>query len=184
MKKFLLLFIAVFSFLARLAAQEPTFIKGDKVLNLGIGFGSTLYSGTYYYTQIPPISASYEVGVTENIFEKGVLGVGGYAGFSSYKYDYSDSGWKTIDFILGARANLHYPLVDKLDTYAGLMLGYGIIGIKYFGGYGDDDYTGFSNGIRWAWFVGARYYLSENFAAMLELGYGVAYLNLGIALKF
>jgi hypothetical protein len=55
---------------------------------------------------------------------------------------------------------------------------------KYFGVYGDEDYSGSSSGIRWAWFVGGRYYFKENFAAMLELGYGVAYINLGIALKF
>jgi len=184
MKKILLSFISVFFLLSYLAAQDPTFTKGDKVLNLGVGFGSTLYSGSYYYTQIPPVSASYEVGVADNIFEKGVLGVGGYAGFSSYKYDYSDSGWKTYDFILGARANLHYPLVDKLDTYAGLMLGYGIISNSYYGTYNEDNYSGSYSGLQWALFIGGRYYFKENLAAMAELGYGVAVLNIGIAMKF
>ena len=184
MRKILLSFMVLFFVLAQVAAQEPTFIKGDKVLNLGVGFGSTLYSGSYYYTQIPPVSASYEVGVADNIFEKGVLGVGGYAGFSSYKYDYADSGWKTYDFILGARGNLHYPFVDKLDTYAGLMLGYGIISNYYYGDYDEYDYSGTSSGLQWALFVGGRYYFRKNLAAMAELGYGVAILNIGIAMKF
>jgi hypothetical protein len=35
-----------------------------------------------------------------------------------------------------------------------------------------------------SFFVGGRYYFSEFFAAMLELGYGVSYLNIGVALKF
>jgi hypothetical protein len=64
------------------------------------------------------------------------------------------------------------------------MLGYGILNIKYFGGYGIDDYTGSSSGIQWAWFIGGRYYFIENLALMAELGYGVAYLNVGIAFKF
>ena len=41
-----------------------------------------------------------------------------------------------------------------------------------------------SSGLSIAWFAGARYYFSDNFAVMAEIGYGVAYLNLGIALKF
>ena len=38
-KSVLLLVVAVFTF-TQLVAQESTFAKGDKVLNLGIGFGS------------------------------------------------------------------------------------------------------------------------------------------------
>ena len=184
MKKLLLSFIVACLAIAQLIAQEPVFVKGDKVLNLGIGFGSTLYSGTYYHSQVPPVSASLEVGVADNILEKGVIGVGGYLGFSSYKYEYSNSGWKTSNIIIGARGNFHYPLVEKLDTYTGLLLGYGIVSHQYFGIYGDEDYSGSSSGLQWAWFFGGRYYFKENFAAMLELGYGVTYINLGIALKF
>lgn len=169
---------------AQLAAQKPEFVKGNKVINLGLGIGTGLLGETYYHILVPPISASFETGVADHILEKGEIGVGGYLGAASYKYKYSNKGWKNSEVIIGARGNFHYPLIKKLDTYSGLMLGYGIIGIKYFGGYGDADYTGFSSGIRWAWFVGGRYYLSESFAAMLELGYGVAYLNLGVALKF
>ncbi len=67
MKKLLLvLFVAVFS-LTQLLAQESTFKQGDKVLNLGIGFGSTFYSGYSYKAGIPPLSASLEVGVKDGI---------------------------------------------------------------------------------------------------------------------
>jgi hypothetical protein len=184
MKRILLLLVVAGFTLTQLSAQEPTFVKGDKVLNLGVGLGSNLYSGSYYHSQIPPVSASFEVGVADKILEKGVIGVGGYLGFSSYKYTYANSGWKTSNIIIGARGNFHYPLVEKLDTYTGLLLGYGIVNNKFFGAYNEGDYGGSSSGIQWAWFVGGRYYFKENLAAMLELGYGVAYLNLGIALKF
>jgi hypothetical protein len=80
MKK-LLLSLMVFVFvLTQLVAQESTFQKGDKALNLGIGIGSTLYSGSYYKSGIPPISASFEVGVADGILDKGTIGVGGYLG--------------------------------------------------------------------------------------------------------
>jgi hypothetical protein len=184
MKKLLLLFVIGCFTLTQLVAQESTFNKGDKVLNIGIGFGTTLYSGTYYKSQIPPISASLEFGVADNILEKGVIGVGPYLGYSSYKYEYSGWGWKYTNIIIGARGNFHYPLVNKLDTYTGLLLGYNVSSSKEFGtGYGD-DYNASSGGVVWSWFIGGRYYFSDNFAAMLELGYGVAYLNLGVALKF
>jgi len=184
MKKLLLLLVVACFTLTQLVAQEPTFVKGDKVLNVGIGFGTTLYSGSYYKSQIPPISASLEFGVADNILEKGVIGVGPYVGYSSYKYEYAGWGWKYSNIIIGARGNFHYPLVNKLDTYTGLLLGYNVSSSKEFGTSTGYDYHASSGGVVWAWFIGGRYYFSDNFAAMLELGYGVAYLNLGIALKF
>jgi len=184
MKK-LLLSLMVFVFvLTQLVAQESTFEKGDKALNLGIGIGSTLYSGSYYKSGIPPISASFEVGVADGILDKGTIGVGGYLGYSSHKWDYLGWGWKYTNIIIGARGNFHYPLVDRLDTYTGLLLGYNIATSKEFGnsvpGY---DYSASSGGVAYAWFVGARYYFTDKFAVMAELGYGITYLNLGIALK-
>jgi hypothetical protein len=183
MKKLLLLVVmAVFS-LTQLIAQEPTFVKGDKVLNIGLGLGSTLYSGTYYKSQVPPISASLEFGVVDNVIEKGVIGVGPYFGYSSYKYDYLTSGWKYSNMILGVKGNFHYPLVEKLDTYTGLLLGYNIVTSKWTGS-GLEDLSASSSGIAWSWFIGGRYYFKETFAVMAELGYGIAYLNIGVALKF
>jgi|APDOM4702015191_1054821.scaffolds.fasta_scaffold218748_2 hypothetical protein len=183
MKKVLLSLFAVGYTLTQLVAQETTFEKGSKVLNLGVGLGSPWYHGSYYKSQVPPVSASFEVGVVDNILEKGVLGVGGYLGYSSYKSDYGDYGWKSTNLFIGARGNFHYPLVNKLDTYVGLTIGYNVVSDKGWGNYGGYDYGSSWGGIRTAEFIGARYYFSEKFAAMLELGYGVTYLNLGIALK-
>lgn len=184
MKKLLLSCTAIYLAVLQLVAQEPAFVKGSKVINLGLGIGSNFYTGTYYHTMVPPVSASFEVGVKDQILEKGVIGAGGYLAASMYKYEFSGKGWKTSNFIIGARGNFHYPLVNKLDTYSGFMLGYGILGVTYFGGYSQNDYTGSSSGIQWALFAGARYYFKKNIAAMAELGYGIAYLNIGAALKF
>jgi hypothetical protein len=183
MKKIFTLLVVVFFTLAQLVAQEPTFEKGDKALNLGIGLGSTLYSGTYYKSQIPPVSASLEFGIVDNIIEKGVIGVGPYLGYSSYKWEYSGYGWKYSSILIGVKGNFHYPLVNKLDTYTGLLLGYNVLSHKEIGvPINDDSWS--SSHIAWSWFVGGRYYFKDTFAVMAELGYGIAYLNLGIALKF
>jgi hypothetical protein len=183
-KSVLLLVVAVFTF-TQLVAQESTFSKGDKVLNLGIGFGGR-WSGSYMKTSIPPLSASFEVGVKDGVLEKGSIGVGGYLAYASHKWEYSGYGWKITDFIIGARGTFHYPLVEKLDTYTGLLVGYDISTEKEIGTtpYGGGLYNSSYGGLTYAWFVGARYYFSDSFAALGELGVGITYLNLGIALKF
>lgn len=173
MKKILVLLVVASFSLTQLFAQEPTFNKGDKVANFGIGLGSTLSIGN---TLIPPLSASLEVGVVDNIIEKGVIGVGGFVGFSSYRWGFSD--YVSRNITIGPRGTFHYPFVDKLDTYAGLMIGYNI--------YSDNDPLDTYNygHVVSSWFLGGRYYFSDNLAAMLELGYGVFNINLGVALKF
>ena len=185
MKKLFLLPLIAFFALAQLSAQDPIFLKGDKVLNLGIGLGTTVYTGSFYKMQVPPVSASLEVGIVDGIIDKGSVGVGPYLGFASYKWEYSGWGYKYSNIIIGARGNFHYPFLDKLDTYTGLLVGFNIVSASEFGdiipGY---DYSASSSGLAWSWFIGARYYFSEKIAGMVELGYGIAYLNLGVAVKF
>jgi hypothetical protein len=178
MKKLLLfMFVAAFS-LTQLLAQESTFEKGDKVLNIGLGFGNSYY-GSLYTSHPPAFAASFEVGVADNIIDKGSFGVGGIVSFSTAKYtDY----YKTTNIIIGARGILHYPFVDKLDTYTGLMLGYNFFKYTYYDLYTGADIS--SNTAEFAWFVGARYYFTESFAVMGELGFGTTIFNVGVAFKF
>ena len=184
MKKIFFLFIAVFFLGLDLFAQNTTFVKGDKVLNLGIGFGSTLYTGSYYTNRIPPLSASFEVGVKDELFdENSSLGIGGYFGYTGAKWDYSGYGWSYSSMIIGARGSLHYQFIDKLDTYTGLMLGFNAVSSKSHGSAGTHT-DPVSGGLVYSWYLGGRYYFSDNLAGLLELGYGIAYLNLGVALKF
>lgn len=190
MKKIFLLSLFVAACSLQLAAQEPTFVKGDKVVNLGIGLGSIYYSGLGYKTVIPPVSASFEMGILDGIAEKGSIGVGGYLGISSHKWEsvytyLGDTyGYKFTNIIIGARGVFHYPFVEKLDTYTGLMLGYDINIDKEYGNYyPGSDYVSGHSGLTYQWYVGGRYYFTESLAGMLELGYGISYLNLGVAFK-
>ena len=186
MKKLLLSLLVVVFSLTQLLAQESTFKQGDKVINLGIGLGSTLYTGSYYKIGVPPISASLEIGVADGILDKGSIGVGGYLGYSSHKYSYAyytyTDSWTYSNFIIGARGVFHYPLVNKLDTYTGLLLGFNIASSKWTGT-GTETTHASSGGVAYSWFIGGRYYFTDKFAGMLELGYGITYLNIGVALK-
>lgn len=180
-----LLFAALFTF-GYFLSQAQEVKQGDKVLNLGIGLGSALYSGSYYKSSVPPISASLEVVVKDELFDgKGALGLGGYLGYSAYKWEYSGWGYKYTNIIIGPRGYVHYGFIDKLDTYAGLLIGYNVVSSSEFGnsipGY---NYSSSGGGLIWSGFIGGRYFFSDKLAGMLELGSGITYLNIGIALKF
>jgi len=169
MKKIILLSVIVVAFFTA-QAQAPAFVKGDKVINLGISVDN--------YTTI---SISGEYGILDGIDEKGTVGVGAFAG---YGFQILGSKYYNYNRILGGvRGTFHYPFIDKLDTYGGLG-----IGLKYTSWTWDSSYWGYdandsSVGLSAGFFVGARYYLTENLAAFGELGYGLGYLTVGVAFK-
>lgn len=175
MKKFLLVLFVPCFFISQLVAQESTFVKGDKVLNIGVGIGSLL--GSAYSSTFPPVTASLEFEVADNIFEKGAIGVAPFIGFGGYKYS-RYSGQANYSYIpIGVRGLLHYPLADKLDTYAGILLGYIAVSGTHIG----DAYASRGYG---SVFIGGRYYFTEKFAAMIEVGAEIIPLHIGIAYKF
>ena len=162
---------------------QNTFSKDDKVVNVGIGFGSTIYNGSHFSSKTPPISGTFELGIKDNLFdEKSSLGVGGYLGYRGAKMEESGYGWKYSSIIIGVRGAVHYQLVEKLDTYTGLMLGYNIGSASAIGSSMSGS-SGSAGGVTASWYVGGRYYFTDKIAGMVELGYGVAFLNLGIAIK-
>lgn len=186
MKKFLMLLSVVLFAASQLMAQDPSFQKGDNVINLGIGLGSPIYHGAGYKMAVPPISASYEMGIVDGILKKAAVGVGAYLGYASYKWEYDNDNWgyKYSDFIIGARGAFHYPFLDKLDTYAGLVIGWRISSTSEFGTVIPDLYSTKGGGFYTAEFIGARYYFVNNFAAFAEIGYGISWFNLGVSFKF
>ncbi len=188
MKKLIIIVAAVCFGAVQANAQETTITKGTNIASLGIGFGGTLYSGLAGsgVSRTPAFSVSYERGIVDHLWDdRSVIGVGGILGYAHASYDYSGWGWSSNSFVIGARGALHYAFLDKLDTYTGLMLGYNIASTTWNGAgselWGGSDSFG---GFEWSWFVGARYYFTDQFAAFAELGYGIAILNIGVSMKF
>ena len=65
------------------------------------------------------------------------------------------------------------------------MLSYNIL--KYSDNYSGVTYTAsgsYGSNLGLSVFVGGRYHFTDNLAGFVELGYGVAYLNLGLAYQF
>ncbi|MDR1454335.1 MAG: porin family protein [Tannerella sp.] len=166
---------------------QNAFNKGDKVISLGVGLGDFI-GGSGYSTSIPPIALSGEVGIVDGLInDRASIGVGGYVAYLSKKYEQNIMS-TTLSFdytyiIFGARGAFHYQFVDKLDTYAGVLLGYNAASVDLSDG--DSSYKpDAAGGIAYATYVGAKYYFTPNFAAYAELGYGIAALELGVAIKF
>lgn len=185
MKRITFLLVAM-CFTTAMASAQNYFAKGAKVINATVGFGNSLYTGSGYTGKVPPIAASFEVGILDNVFdEKSSIGVGGYLGYTSAKWELGGYGWRYSDFIIGVRGSFHYQLIDKMDTYTGLLLGYDIVRATEIG-----DHTlwsgssALSSGLAWSWYVGGRYYFNDKFAGLVELGYGIAYFNIGLSIKF
>jgi len=72
-------------------------------------------------------------------------------------------------------------LVDKLDTYGGLTLGFMARSWKWNGSVNRTDHPS-RNPFTGDLFVGGRYYFSDKFAVMGELSLGT-YLTLGVSMK-
>jgi hypothetical protein len=188
MKKLSTVLIATLFTLTTLNAQESEFTLGSKVLSLGIGIGNTLYSGSYYSGGVPPITFSYEQAIKDDILEKGVIGIVGSIGYNSYKYRAtylgSDWGWNYTNIVIAVGGTFHYPLLDKLDTYGGIGLGYNISTSKEYGNYyPGNDFSSSSGGFVFGIYVGGRYYFNEHFAAFAQVGYGITYFSFGVSYR-
>jgi hypothetical protein len=170
-----------------LSAQESTFLKKDNVVSVGVGFGGNLYAWTAGsgIKKMPVFSLTYDYCLMDNLFdEKSSLGIGGIVAYTQAKWDGAGWGWKTSNIVIGARGTFHYALVNNLDTYAGMMLGYNIFNHKWTGSGYSQGYKVGNSGFAYSFFAGARYYFTDAIAAVGELGYGYAIINVGVSFKF
>lgn len=171
-------------------ANAQTFDKGTNVLNLTVGFGSGIYSGTGYSVS-PAFGASFEHCFWDELINGDFsIGIGGYFGFQTSKYSYGswngkEYGYKYTSMIPAARGTFHWTYVENLDLYAGVHLGANIQSNSEYGDWPTNyRWSTDSGGPYFGGFVGARYYFSDLFGVTAEIGSGIAYLNLGVALKF
>lgn len=163
-----------------------------KFLQVGVGYD---LHGRFYDVQVPPLHIAFDYCV--RVAPRAPLSFGvvfAYArsvehGFDAH-YDF---------FAVGARAAYHFTdfiKVDRLDLYAGIVLGgVGVSGHEHavFGWYGwnkvhrffmgsnghhDDGY--FLGGV----YGGVRYFFTKNVGVFSELGYGISYINGGICFTF
>jgi hypothetical protein len=182
------LILLVTCIISTVKAKAQTYEVGNNIISAGLGLGSAIGNGYTYASQSPGFSVQYERGIWE--VGPGVISLGGYLGFKSYSNSGSEGGYN-YDYkwnytILGARGAYHFTgiPVENLDVYAGLMLSFNNLSYS-----GSTNIPGglpgsYNSDIELSPFVGAKYYFAGNLGGFAELGYGVAFLNIGLSYKF
>ena len=187
MKKLLI----AFSVFVAINMNAQVLGEGDSMLNLGLGLGA-YGGGTGYTTKVPPLYASYEYMINDNI------SVGGYVGYHQMGYSLNTTlataSWNYSYLHFAGQAAYHFLNDDQLDVYGGLRLGYTNVTNEYDvkvkneyeGAYSipNEQTDASGSGILFGFQVGGRYFFSDSFAVNLELGYGIAILQAGVTLKF
>ncbi|MDO4771326.1 hypothetical protein [Porphyromonas sp.] len=173
MKKFFLLAVMMISSIV--IANAQSFSKGDKFIDLSIGLPDF---GVYNSISLPVLGAKFDYVAVDNLFDnKSFLSVGAGTSFYASKGTY----YKTSAFALAGHAAVHYNFVPKLDTYAGLSLGYNFVKVSYLNDSPLNTIAG--SGVAYGLFLGTRYFFTPNVAGLLELGYGYTTLKLGVSLR-
>lgn len=152
-----------------------SFEKGDKLLNLGIGIGSQFVAAGGS-GGIPPVGLSFEVGINNKI------SIGAYGGYASTKVDVFVAEWTYTYIVAAARGSYHFDVgVEKLDPYAGVILGYNIASASTTANNMPEPKVG---GPIYGAHAGARYLFTPGMGVFAEVGYGIAWLNAGLTFKF
>lgn len=164
-------FTLIFTCLSFYSLHAQGFERENKLLGLGVGIGN----GNF------PFGAHFEMGVADQI------SLGGFAGYSSFSSEFS-----SIRYILaGARASYHFGnhfdgLEDIWDLYGGLSLYYlntssNLVSSNPF--LGPESRNSNSGSMGLAVFLGTRYFLSDQMGVFAELGTGLAWIQVGLAVK-
>ena len=161
-------------------SAKAQYEAGQSDINLGVGFVTFGLNGDGAL----PISLSYEYGLNDNV------SVGAFAGYASAEEEFAGYGanytWTYSYLIIGARGAYHKELVDGVDTYLGILLGYNVASATFDG---DDALKPYITepsigGLAYGVYAGGRYHFTDNFGAFLELGYGISAVNIGLTMKF
>lgn len=142
------------------------FDASSSIIQGQIGFGGGLGI---------PVSVIYEKAINDKMGVGGMLGYGRYSvGAAGFKYGVNN-------ILAGGRFHYHLYTTEQIDIYGAANLGYNIASASYPSGWSLPKAT--FGGVYWGVNAGGRYYFKNNLAAVAELGYGLAYLNIGIAKK-
>lgn len=151
-------------------SKAQKYEQGATVAHLGVGLGGGFGL---------PISVSADYGWKEKI------SLGGIVGFASRSENLVTFDANYTYIFVAARGAYHFDLgVDKLDPYAGVLLGYNVASVSLDPDPGPPFNNISAGGAVYGGFLGARYGLTDKIGAFGELGYGMGSITLGLSYKF
>lgn len=173
-KTLIILCMSVFALAANNAYAQKKYVKGDFLLNFGVG-------AYYAYAGGTPVIASGEFVVSD------AFSIGPYAAFTSYGYNNAGYNWAYTFFDFGARGSYHFSkhidtLPEQLDLYGGALLGFVV---SAYTERNNVTYTdAYPNTLRLGVFGGARWYFTQKFGVNAEVAVeGVTPFMAGISFK-
>lgn len=197
MRKQYLLWMLTAAFLCTHAQENGTI----RTVSLTLGLGNIHY-GKAYGTVVPPLTASYESECLPQAFglQELTIGLGGTVGFMAVQSTtaYGDATLTShiSELLIAMKISGHYPLLPlpKCDTYASLLLGWGIAGNKN-DWEGNEETIALAKSLGWEHqekvggpffgiMAGCRYWFTRQLAGNVEIGYGPAFLNIGGSYRF
>ena len=151
-------------------SYSPSISESKALLNTGAGLGISSFA-----MGIPPISVSLDFRL-----KKIPITIGGMGALRTSSYSASGSKTTFTDIGLGVRGMYHFNFAKKLDTYAGLTLGYVI---QIADGDASSQHSGGSFFL-YGFNLGGRYFLTDSCGAYLEIGYsGLQFISAGLAFR-
>jgi hypothetical protein len=140
------------------AVQAQSFEASSRVAQLMLGtgsqFGSTLAT--------PPLGFLVENGIANDFLSSGwTLG----SSYAVYSAGYRNADGYSHHLAGSFRFNVHFPIWERWDTYAGMGVGVAV-------------FPKLSAGL--VANVGARYALQGPWSIAAEAGYGLSWLNVGV----
>jgi hypothetical protein len=159
-------------------ASEKTVLlkKGDFYIGPRVALGAV--AGASF-----GLGAAAEYGLDNNI------GIGAFAGYSSYSEAFSGFGgsykWSYKNILLLATGSYHYDVLknDKLDTWGEVGLGYNIGSVSYEGPSIPGLIEPTAGGFVYTITANARYFFSSNLAFFASVGYGLGIARVGVDFK-
>lgn len=192
MTRFAVIFSLVFLFIATSATAQKTEIKkGHTLFDLGVGLVPT-YFGDNANINVLPVTAR----VSYQLADK--FSLGAFASYSSatsqpiVNGDGSTDVFDNTTYMFGTRAAINSNRSKNWNIYGGVMLGYSIPVVDVTSTVagenpksGSDDvltprfYSEAQNKFIYSGFVGANYFINNQFALFGEVSYGVSLVTVG-----
>lgn len=150
--------------------------EGRVYINGGAGWPSIIEYSSWenMESDLPPLSVSVEYAASD------IYSIGGYFGYTQA----SDPGYEYTFYVAGAKGSQHFVYHENWDVYMSVMLGVYVARAEEL----DNTIGGYEEQVGpWPYYggtIGARYFPSDNIGLWAEIGWNVAFLNGGIALKF
>jgi hypothetical protein len=180
MKKILTVLFILYS--TNLFAEGTTnFKKGDMYVQGRLALGSVYGAGSGFVV-------GGELAFKENFFNLGelpsTLGLGGSFGYSSYNDRFFGGRWKYTNIVILGNATYHAPIIndEKFDPFLVLSVGVNLGKVTYSGSLSEYN-TPTHGGVVFGSAVGMKYFFSPGIAGVIELGFGMGVIRIGIDYK-